>query len=150
MSVGSIITTVLSILSFLGIGTLFTLFWQDRHNARLEKTAKRKAEAKKERQEEIREVFKSEIKPLEERLRIVEDLLKTDCEGTQAGLRNDLLNAYYTCAQKGFRTRYDSENFRDMFEAYTKLKGNSFIQHDVKNWFEEIPSKEEFERIKGE
>lgn len=146
-----IIGTVLSILSLLGVGTLATLFWKERWEHRKEKTEQALAEKKKRKQEEMREVIRQENLPLLDRLAAVERLLSIDCEGTQAGLRNDLLDVYYKCAQKGFRTRYDSENFRDMYVAYVKLGGNSFIQHDVKTWFEEIPSKENFERDhKGE
>lgn len=146
-----IITAIVSVLSLLGVGTLATLFWKDAHEKHKAKTDKALAEEKKRKQEEMREVIKQENAPLLDRLSKVESLLSIDCEGTQAGLRNDLLNTYYNCASKGFKTRYDAENFRDMYVAYTKLGGNSFIQNDVKTWFEELPAKEVYEREhKGE
>ena len=63
-------------------------------------------------------------------------------EGTLNSLRMHLLNNYYSCAKKGFRTRYESESFRKMYNTYTKMHGNTFIQDDIYHWFEEIPSKE--------
>ena len=59
--------------------------------------------------------------------------------GTQAGLRNDILTCYYTCFHKGFKTKDDAENFNDMYEAYHSLGGNSFIDKDVVPSFVNLP-----------
>lgn len=155
------IPIVVSILSLFGVGTLTSLFWKDQFEKKKEKrlanTEEAKQAAKDERLAEMREVTTECWNKVDERLQIIEkeikiqkDQIEINNEGTQAGLRNSLLNAYYCTARKGYRTRYDTENFRAMYEAYTKLGGNSFIQHDVAKWFDEIPSKESFEKEKGE
>lgn len=149
-SVIKVISLIISALGLLGVGTLFTMFWKDRHDKKAAQTEQAKTNAKRIKQEEMREVIREEMAPLSERLAEVEKLLAIDCEGTQAGLRNDLLKTYYDCAARGYKTRYDAENFCDMYHAYTKLGGNSFIQNEVSKWFEEVPNKEEFKKNKGE
>ena len=59
----------------------------------------------------------------------------------QAILRNALMNVYYDCKAKGFRTEDDSKNYREMHEAYNAIGGNSFIDSDVSNWFNALPLK---------
>lgn len=145
-----IVSLIVSILGLFGVGTLFTMFWKDRHDKKQAQSAQAQQALKRAKQEEMREVIQQEMVPLNERLSQVEAMLKINCEGTQAGLRNDLLKLYYDCVNKGFKTRYDAENFCDMYVAYTKLGGNSFI-HEVSEWFKEVPNKEEFKKnIKGE
>lgn len=63
--------------------------------------------------------------------------ISEECD--RAGLRSVLMNLYYDCAQKGYRTEDDSKNYREMHEAYNKAGGNSFIDSDVSHWFEQIP-----------
>lgn len=131
MSAVEVIKLIVSILSLFGVGTLFAMFWKDKHDKKLAETEEAKKNAKKVKQEEMREVIREEMAPLAERLAKVEEMLAIDCEGTQAGLRNDLLRTYYDCAARGYKTRYDAENFCDMYHAYIKLGGNSFIQNEV-------------------
>ena len=70
--------------------------------------------------------------------------------GTQATLRNDLLNCYYACDKKGYKTHEDIQNFADMYEAYHNLHGNSFIEQTAKI-FARLPTEEEYKRThKGE
>lgn len=83
--------------------------------------------------EENQEI-KQDIKDMREQLRLVGG-------GTQAGLRNDILTCYYSCFSKGFKTKDDAENFNDMYEAYHRLGGNSFIDKDVMPSFTNLPLK---------
>ena len=97
----------------------------------------------KEKTEELINTIKSNTKPLEEKI----DLIAL---GTQATLRNDLLNCYYACEKKGYKTHEDIQNFADMYEAYHDLHGNSFIEQTAKI-FAHLPTEEEYKRQhKGE
>ena len=92
---------------------------------------------------ELITTIKENNKPIEEKI----DLIAL---GTQATLRNDLLNCYYACDKKGYKTHEDIQNFADMYEAYHNLHGNSFIEQTAKI-FAKLPTEEEFKRIhKGE
>ena len=138
---------VLSILTLLGFGTLMSIFWKDLINKRKENSAEKKAKEKQEHIKDIRGLMSEGLEPLEKRLDNITNELSTISKGTQAGLRNQILNAYYDCQRKGYRTGDDSENFRKMYEAYHDLHGNSFIDADVYKWFQEIPSEEEYQNI---
>ena len=122
-----VLTVMVSILSLLGVGTIMQLFWKDRHEKRKQNSEEVKEQEKKERQEEIREVIKEEITPLRKEVKDIQQQLEINKEGTKAGLRNDLLNSYYSCSKKGYRTNEDIMNWEDMTEAYYNLGGNSFI-----------------------
>ena len=139
-----IIGIVISILSFLGFGTVIQMFVKDKHDKKIQNSQEAKERARKERQEEVREVIKEEIEPLKEELEDVKGQLKVSQEGTKAGLRNDILTAYYRCREKkGYRSDWDFENIHHLYDAYKKLKGNSFIE-DVMKRFNDLPTKEEF------
>ena len=147
------IPLIVSVLSLFGIGTLASLFWKDRYEKkkeqRLQNSEATKRAAKEERIGEIQDVMQKYLDKIDKRLtRIEEEIAKTrslcedSTEAAIAGLRNDILNVYYQCAKKGFRSKNDSENFWDLYRPYHKLGGNSFIDSDVIKWFEELPSKE--------
>ena len=65
----------------------------------------------KDKTDELIKTIKENNKPLENKI----DLIAL---GTQATLRNDLLNCYYACDKKGYKTHEDIQNFADMYEAY--------------------------------
>lgn len=103
---------------------------------------------------ERREDIQTALKPLDERMnQITEKVESIDkaagalSNGTQASLRTEILDQYYDGKDKGYRTRYDSENMHDMFEAYKNLGGNSFIEDVMQDWekfpLQEDPPKEE-------
>lgn len=151
-----VLSLIFSGLSLIGVGYLFQYLWRTGLEKKKAKSEQAQQEAKKVRQDETREVFTECITPLSHRMDVIENVLADMKEsqdaqrtGIQASLRNDILSAYYDCARKGYRTKDDSENFWDMYNAYHQLGGNSFIDKDVTGWFRELPSKEEFSR-KGE
>lgn len=126
-----IATIIISALSLLGLGTVMSTFWKEKHDKRKEISEENQKILKQLRQDELREVIKSEIDPIKEKLEII-------VGGTQATLRNDLLNCYYACKKKKYRTEDDTKNFMDMHDAYHKLGGNSFIDKDVAPAFYEL------------
>lgn len=89
------------------------------------------------------------LEPLHKDINEIKEQTKLTSAGTCAGLRSQLLNFYYYCDHKGYRTPDDSENFQDLYDAYTALGGNSFIQRDVYNWFQALPIKRDNSK-KGE
>ena len=120
-------------------GLIVTTIWNKiaKHNRKIQELQEEK------KTNELIDTIKENNKPIEEKI----DLIAL---GTQATLRNDLLNCYYACDQKGYKTYEDIQNFADMYEAYHNLHGNSFIEQTAKI-FAKLPTEEEFKRIhKGE
>ena len=120
-------------------GLIVTTIWNKitKHNRKIQDLQ----DAKK--TNELIATIKENNKPIEEKI----DLIAL---GTQATLRNDLLNCYYACDKKGYKTNEDIQNFADMYEAYHNLHGNSFIEQTAKI-FAKLPTEEEFKRMhKGE
>jgi hypothetical protein len=57
--------------------------------------------------------------------------------GQKCLLRNEMLHIYYRHKDSGEIRQYEYENFVLLYEAYKKLKGNSFIDkiyEEVKKW----------------
>ena len=58
-------------------------------------------------------------------------------DGQKCLLRSEMLRIYYHNREKGEIRQYEYENFVLLYEAYKKLKGNSFIDkiyEEVKKW----------------
>lgn len=68
-------------------------------------------------------------------------------KANRASLRNALLNAWYQSQRRGYTTEYERENFLRMYNAYTAIGGNSFIQSDIKPKFDALPSKTEYDAM---
>ncbi|MBE7034823.1 MAG: hypothetical protein E7402_01690 [Ruminococcaceae bacterium] len=57
--------------------------------------------------------------------------------GTKCQLRSEMLRIYYHNRDAGEIRQYEYENFVMLYEAYKKLKGNSFIDKiyaEVHSW----------------
>ena len=133
----------LSIVLALGGSTLCGLIVTSIWNFLNKKALKNKELQEKDKTDELIKTLKENNKPLEEKI----DLISL---GTQATLRNDLLNCYYACDKKGYKTHEDIQNFAHMYEAYHNLHGNSFIEQTAKI-FARLPTEEEYKRThKGE
>ena len=87
----------LSIILALGGSTLCGLIVTGIWNFLNKKALKNKELQEKDKTEELIKTIKDNSKPLEEKI----DLIAL---GTQATLRNDLLNCYYACDKKGYKT----------------------------------------------
>lgn len=116
-------------------GLIVTTIWNKiaKHNRKIQELQDKK------KTNELITTIKENNKPIEEKI----DLIAL---GTQATLRNDLLNCYYACDKKGYKTNEDIQNFADMYEAYHNLHGNSFIEQTAKI-FAKLPTEEEFKRM---
>lgn len=116
-------------------GLIVTTIWNKiaKHNRKIQELQDKK------KTNELIATIRENNKPIEEKI----DLIAL---GTQATLRNDLLNCYYACDKKGYKTNEDIQNFADMYEAYHNLHGNSFIEQTAKI-FAKLPTEEEFKRM---
>lgn len=116
-------------------GLIVTTIWNKiaKHNRKIQDLQDKK------KTNELIATIRENNKPIEEKI----DLIAL---GTQATLRNDLLNCYYACDKKGYKTNEDIQNFADMYEAYHNLHGNSFIEQTAKI-FAKLPTEEEFKRM---
>lgn len=73
------------------------------------------------------------IKPIREKLLGT----KQTKEGQKCLLRSQMLEIYYANKKDKVLTQYQRENFDYLFNAYTALGGNSFIQDiysEVRSW----------------
>lgn len=63
---------------------------------------------------------------IDERLDKVEDRLEKIAEGTQASLRNNILQLVDSCLARGYITTVDRMNLKDMYNAYHNLGGDTY------------------------
>lgn len=66
------------------------------------------------------------LKRIDERLDKVEDRLDKIAEGTQASLRNNILQLVDICLSRGYITTVDRMNLKDMYSAYHNLGGDTY------------------------
>ena len=134
-----ILTLVISALSLCGFGVVAKLFWEDQHRKRRENSEAEKQRQKESRRKEIMDAVTEANEPIKQRLCELKAGQARSEKCDLAVLRNSLMNIYYDCSAKGYRTEDDSKNYREMHEAYNSIGGNSFIDSDVSRWFDELP-----------
>lgn len=66
------------------------------------------------------------LRHIDERLDKVEDRLDKIAEGTQASLRNNILQLVDLCLARGSITTVDRMNLKDMYSAYHNLGGDTY------------------------
>jgi hypothetical protein len=130
------------VMTILGIPTLSTLVITDIYKRRKENSQKVKEQKQKELIDSMRIVVKEETEPLKADIKDMLKKVELSSAGTLASLRNDLLNCYYECCDKGYRTADDIKNWQDMLEAYHNLGGNSFIT-EINLLFSKLDSEEQ-------
>lgn len=89
MTVPQIVSMIVSILSLLGFGTVFSFYWKEHLEKKKSQTEEAKKRAKKDRQDEQREVVSEVVAPLINDLSIIK-------KGEQANLRHSLYEIYNT------------------------------------------------------
>ena len=86
-----------------------------------------------------------QVSALREELLPIAEQLGCISSGTLSGLRNDILDCYYRCLEKGYRNDWDYTNIHDLYTSYLDLGGNSFVA-DVMDRFDKLPTKEQWEK----
>lgn len=129
------------ILCLVGVPTLMTLVVTAIWNKCVNGTKKVQERRREEHQEDIRQVVHAESGSWAGDIQEIKTSIKLIGNGTQAGLRNDIMACYNGCAAKGFKTQDEAENFNDMYNAYHALGGNSFIDSDITPAFKKLPLK---------
>lgn len=148
METYQIITTILSSLSILGVGTVLTTLWKENHNKRLKKKEEQSQEhinaLKTKNTEEIKQVLQEELKPvivsvnsMQTQLTNVGKSLKENSEGTVTLLRDRMQCSLEFCKRRGYVTEDDLFNWNQLYERYTKMGGNFFHKY-VDIWKKEI------------
>ena len=136
------------VISTLSLPTIAGLIWKDLYNRKVENSKKNKERKKQELQDNIREVVKDEISPLEQKVDNIANTLKLVEDGTLSTLRSDILKNYYDCVKKRHRNDDDYTNIHKLYQSYKNLNGNSFVK-DVIARFDALPTKEEYEEGRG-
>lgn len=148
MSPYQIVSLVVSILSLLGFGTIFKILITEHHEKKLAQSAEAKALAKKEKQDEMREVVREEIAPIKKELQDLSESNILEREALQASLRDRLYSIYHDCAMKGFTTKEERENFENIYKSYHKIFENG-VMLDTHDRFYAIQSEEEAGRVQA-
>lgn len=159
----SILGVIISLLTLCGIGVVMKHFWDDKYEEKKANTAEKKEKAKKERQEEIREVFTAEIR---KELTPVHDELKSMSQSlngidTTIRLLKESVIALDRIVMKmnldlykdhGYVNSSDRAAWNELFHNYSNLGGNHFKEY-VDEWrkiLEGLPTKEEVKAEKAE
>ncbi len=148
----SILGIVLSTLSLLGLGIIMKNFWDDRHEeAKASKVAKRE-KAKKARQDEIREVIRQEIKPLQDGINDVDQKV-CDVQKDVKVLRISMVTidrivmkiALDGYEKQGYTSSSDRAAWKELYDNYEDLGGNHFKEYvgEWKRRLEALPKKED-------
>lgn len=137
------LTVIISVLSFLGFGTIFTAIWNHFIKKQEEHAKTLNDLFSKEQRQNLDKVIKEDIKPLQDKVDKIGEDRMCEKEALVASLKNDLLNIYYNCKAKGYKTNWDAHNFKAMYTAYTKMGGNSFIKDDIKPKFDRLETKDD-------
>lgn len=148
----SIIGIVLSTLTLLGLGVVMKNFWDDKHAEAQASKAEEKEKAKKERQDEIREVIKQEIQPLQDGInnldQKIEDVQK-DVKKLRASMitvdRIVMKMALDGYEKQGYTSSSDRAAWRELYDNYEDLGGNHFKEYvgEWKRRLEALPKKED-------
>lgn len=150
MTTYQIITTILSILSILGVGTVLTTLWKEKHAERLKKKEEQSEEhiqaVKKRNEEEYRVVLQAELQPIKESIQATEqhisevkEDLKCNTVGTVTLLRDRMKCSLEYCKRRGYTTSTDLANWHELFNTYKSLGGNHFKEY-VNAWKDEMES----------
>lgn len=143
------ILLVISILSFLGFGTFFSFLWNRSIKKHQQDSEMMKQYIEKQQKEELDQVIKSDLRPIEEAIKQLQQDRKDEKKALTATLKNDLLKSFYDCDGKGYKTLWDAQNFNAMYEAYLKLGGNSFIKNDIAPKFNALPERTDNDKKGG-
>lgn len=148
----SIIGVVVSVLTLLGLGVVMKNFWDDKHQQALVDREEEKIKAKKERQNEIREVIQEEIEPLKD---AITDIGKKvdDVQKDARKLRFSMVTidrivmkiALDGYERQGYTSASDRAAWKELYDNYEGLGGNHFKEY-VGEWkirLEALPKKED-------
>lgn len=142
-----IVSLIVSILSLLGFGTVMKTLITERHERKKQETEEARALAKQEKQDEIREVIKEELKPVVKRLDILSEDLEKNTKGGVTLLRDAMKNSLDTCRHQHYTRASDRANFNELYKAYEELGGNHFKEY-VDQWkieMESFPTKDDID-----
>ena len=150
------ITALISLLCSTVITTVIGLVIKHYFNKQLKTKEEREVELRALRDEKNRREHEADMtrvvvdamKPLEDKVDALNAKMDKLEDGTLSTLRNDILNCYYKCVEKGYRNDHDYQNMHHMFESYKALNGNSYVADIVKRFDEDLPTKEEYKTSK--
>lgn len=63
---------------------------------------------------------------------VILTFVKAIIKGIKCTLRNDILDIYDRCKDRGEITRYQLQSIKYSYDVYKKFKGNSFVDDIVK------------------
>lgn len=135
----SILSGILGILSIIGVGTIFSMIWKDKHDKKkAEKERVKKLEASA-ADTELKGIIKEEIEailtPLVTSLREQLTTMSTDLgwlkKGVQSNCRNDLEEIYAKAEKEKYCPADEKQRFEQTYQAYHNLGKNGIM--DVKH-----------------
>ena len=127
----TIIACVISVLSFLGFGTVFAMMWKDRHDRKQAEREENSQLRENARREELKTLIGSELTtaftPVVTGLNELVNDMHLVKKGVQATCRNDLEEMYAKAEKDGYCTNEDKQRFEQTYQAYHSLGRNGVM-----------------------
>lgn len=139
----TIISTIISILSLLGLGTIMSLFWKDRHSKREEELKKlldyQNEQLDKQIRSTIAEELDKKLAPYDGAVKQFSDDISWLKKGVQATCRSDLQDMVLKAEKEGYSSEDDKQRWVKTYAAYHNLGENGAM--DARNdWYLTLPS----------
>ena len=127
----TIISAIIALLSLLGFGTVFAMFWKDRHDRKVAERTENSQLRENARNQQLKELISSELNiaftPLIDQLTSIGNDLHLVKKGVQATCRNDLEDMYEKAEKDGFCSDADKKRFEATYQAYHSLGKNGVM-----------------------
>lgn len=138
-----IIPIVLSVLTFFGLGSFFSLLIKERHERRLAQSQQERDRLKREKQEEMREVIREEIRPLKEDFAKLKEVDEIQKKSIQAILRDRLYDLASKAAKHEYTTINERVNFENLYTQYHQL-GKNGVMDKIRDEYFAYPTEERY------
>lgn len=70
----------------------------------------------------------SKITDIDKKVNNIKDTADLTADASRCLLRDKILQSYYACLNKGYKTSKEDENINHLYEAYKSLNGNSYVE----------------------
>lgn len=137
----SIVSVCVTLLCFFGIDKIFKDKQEKRLQARDEAEKLKKQEGNRRLSDQMQNIIKTELMPINQKLEDVVQTQKNLQEGYIFTTRQEILLIYNNALKKGYVTMRERSNFHDMVNQYFNLGGNSYV-HEILTEFDKIEVRE--------
>lgn len=124
----TIVSAIIALLSFLGLGTLFAMFWKDLHDKKKKERDENSELREAKRLNDMKNLIQTELlSPIQTQLTNIGSDIKLVKKGVQATCRNDLEDMYAKAEKDGFCSNEDKQKFESTYQVYHALGNNGVM-----------------------